>query len=61
MKVAIVHNHEPKSVEVTQKLLQLLKKNAIELDDYQPDLVISVGETGRCCLLFIGLVIVWIK
>lgn len=52
MKVAIVHNHERKSNDVTRNLLQLLKENAIEIDDHQPDLVISVGGDGTLLSAF---------
>ncbi|MBO0469761.1 NAD kinase [Enterococcus sp. DIV0242_7C1] len=52
MKVAIVHNHEHLSKEVTGRLLLLLKQNNIEIDEQQPELVISVGGDGTLLSAF---------
>ncbi|MGH2123335.1 NAD kinase, partial [Enterococcus faecalis] len=46
MNVAIVHNSEEKSKQVTKKLTTLLEQNQIQIDNLQPELVISVGGDG---------------
>ncbi|NAB27050.1 NAD kinase, partial [Enterococcus durans] len=43
MKVAIVHNQESKTLEVTERLKHLLEQAGIQTDEQQPELVISVG------------------
>ena len=55
MKVAIVHNSEEKSKQVTKQLTTLLEQNQIQIDNRQPELVISVGGDGT--LLSIDLII----
>lgn len=52
MRVAIVHNNEIKSQTVTRHLLTLFKKNKIEIDELQPELVISVGGDGTLLSAF---------
>ena len=57
MKVAIVHNSEEKSKQVTKQLTTLLEQNQIQIDNRQPELVISVVEMVRFFPLFIDLII----
>jgi NAD+ kinase len=52
MKVAIVHNIEDKSKAVTKRLAELLQQKNIQIDDHQPDLVISVGGDGTLLSAF---------
>ena len=52
MKVAIVHNNEEKSKEVTAQLLHLLASEGIEVSDHDPQLVISVGGDGTLLSAF---------
>lgn len=52
MKVAIVHNKEPKTLAVTERLKNLLAQANIKIDDQQPELVISVGGDGTLLALF---------
>lgn len=52
MRVVIVHNNEAKSQKVTRHLLMLFKKNQIEIDELQPELVISVGGDGTLLSAF---------
>lgn len=46
MKVAIYNNQEQKTLNVKKKLLDLLKPTKIEIDQKNPDLVISIGGDG---------------
>ena len=43
IRVAIVHNQESKSVEVTKRLTVLLEQSENKIDQENPELVISVG------------------
>ncbi len=52
MKVAIVHNSEEKSKQVTKQLTTLLEQNQIQIDNRQPELVISVGGDGTLLSAF---------
>ncbi|EMF0128045.1 NAD kinase [Enterococcus hirae] len=52
MKVAIVHNQEAKTIEVTERLKALLTQSAIQIDGQRPDLVISVGGDGTLLSAF---------
>ena len=42
MKVAIVHNSEEKSKQVTKQLTTLLEQNQIQIDNRQPELFIDL-------------------
>ncbi len=44
IRVAIVHNQESKSVEVTKRLTTLLEQSENMIDQDNPELVISVGR-----------------
>ncbi len=57
MKVAIVHNNEAKTLEVTERLVALLTQAGIKINEKNPELVISVGGDGTFFRLFIGLII----
>ena len=46
MRVAIIHNKEALSLEVAAKLRELLQKAHYQLDQDDPELVISVGGDG---------------
>ena len=46
IRVAIVHNQESKSVEVTKRLTTLLEQSENKIDQDNPELVISVGGDG---------------
>ena len=52
MKVAIVHNKEAKTIEVTERLNALLEQAGIQRDDHEPELVISVGGDGTLLSAF---------
>ncbi|MFV0560070.1 MAG: NAD kinase [Enterococcus sp.] len=52
MKVAIIHNDLPKSKQITKELKSLLRKEKIELDQKNPNLVISVGGDGTLLSAF---------
>lgn len=52
MKIAIVHNNQEKSKAITKKLLVLLKKNNLSIDENQPELIISVGGDGTLLSAF---------
>ncbi|MBX9040970.1 NAD kinase [Enterococcus durans] len=52
MKVAIVHNQESKTLEVTERLKHLLEQAGIQTDEQQPELVISVGGDGTLLSAF---------
>lgn len=52
MKVAIVHNREEKTQLVTQQLLELLHEAEIEIDEREPEIVISVGGDGTLLSAF---------
>lgn len=52
MRVAIVHNSEAKSKQVTHQLLTLFKEKKIEVDELHPELVISVGGDGTLLSAF---------
>ena len=46
MKVAIQNNDKPVSVKVAKKLQELLKKDNIELNQVNPDILITIGGDG---------------
>lgn len=46
MKVAIQNNDKPVSVKVAKKLEELLKKEKIELNQVNPDILITIGGDG---------------
>lgn len=52
MKVAIVANSKPQSQQVKADLKRMLSSQKIELDDLQPDVVISVGGDGTLISAF---------
>ncbi|EOH88900.1 NAD kinase [Enterococcus villorum] len=52
MKVAIVHNQESKTLQVTKRLKNLLAQANIQIDEQQPELVISVGGDGTLLSAF---------
>ncbi|MDH6363808.1 NAD+ kinase [Enterococcus sp. PF1-24] len=52
MKVAIVHNQGEKSQQVAQELKTLLAAAKIEIDEVQPELVISIGGDGTLLSAF---------
>lgn len=52
MKVAIVHNQESKTLEVTERLKHLLERAGIQTDEQQPELVISIGGDGTLLSAF---------
>ncbi|MBO0480835.1 NAD kinase [Candidatus Enterococcus courvalinii] len=52
MKVAIVHNNEAKTLEVTERLVALLTKAGIKINEKNPELVISVGGDGTLLSAF---------
>ncbi|MHC5248680.1 NAD kinase [Enterococcus sp. HY326] len=52
MKVAIVNNHEEKSLAVAKQLRDLLGQANIILDERNPELVISVGGDGTLLSAF---------
>ena len=52
MKVAIVHNQESKTLEVTERLKHLLEQAGIQTDEQQPEFVISVGGDGTLLSAF---------
>jgi len=52
IRVAIVHNQESKSVEVTKRLTTLLEQSENKIDQDNPELVISVGGDGTLLSAF---------
>ena len=52
IRVAIVHNQESKSVEVTKRLTVLLEQSENKIDQENPELVISVGGDGTLLSAF---------
>lgn len=52
MKVSIISNHSEKSRRTTAELKELIAKTTIELDEKQPDIVISVGGDGTLLSAF---------
>ncbi|MGX7173143.1 NAD kinase [Enterococcus ratti] len=52
MKVAIVHNQERKTVKATERLKNLLSQAGIQINEQQPELVISVGGDGTLLSAF---------
>ncbi|GFZ26212.1 NAD kinase [Lactobacillus corticis] len=46
MKVGIVHNDQPKTLQVVAHLMQLLKRYELPIDNKYPDVVITVGGDG---------------
>src|SRR5699024_6433816 len=52
MKIGIVQNQTPKSEAVYHKLRQLLKKNGLEVNNEEPDIVISIGGDGTLLSAF---------
>lgn len=52
MRVAIVYNRHPQTLQVVQKLENLLAKNHLVHNDDHPDVVISVGGDGTLLSAF---------
>lgn len=52
IKVAIVHNQEKKTLGILPTLMDLLRKNQIEVDEKNPEVVISVGGDGTLLSAF---------
>lgn len=52
MRIAIVQNHEKKTKEVAEKLINLLEQNNLVIDDLFPELVISIGGDGTLLSAF---------
>ncbi|AEV95062.1 NAD kinase [Pediococcus claussenii] len=46
MKVALYHSDRDTSVMVSEKLVELLRESKIEIDDKNPDVVITIGGDG---------------
>ncbi|AET30077.1 MULTISPECIES: NAD kinase [Leuconostoc] len=46
MKIAIFNNHAEHSVIIAKKLILAMKKNNVDIDDRNPDIVVSVGGDG---------------
>lgn len=51
-RVAIVNNHEEKSIKVTEQLVALLNESENVIDQKDPELVISVGGDGTLLSAF---------
>lgn len=52
VRIAIIHNHNKKSVAVAQELRALCLKNRLTLEEKNPDLVITVGGDGTLLSAF---------
>lgn len=52
MKIAIVQNETPKSLEVYQRLTGLLNDTSFEINEEEPDIVISIGGDGTLLSAF---------
>ncbi len=52
LRVAVVYNQQKQTIDVVQHLLKLLKKADIQLDEREPEIVISVGGDGTLLSAF---------
>ncbi|KAF1302285.1 NAD kinase [Enterococcus sp. JM9B] len=52
LRVAVVYNQQKQTIEVVQRLIDLLKKADITLDEHEPELVLSVGGDGTLLSAF---------
>ena len=52
MKVSIISNQKPQSLEATATLKKLLSQTEIQIDEIHPDIVISVGGDGTLLSAF---------
>ena len=64
MKIAIFNNHAEHSVIIAKKLILAMKKNNVDLDDRNPDIVVYVGGDGtlfkqKACVLLAFIQVIW--
>lgn len=72
MKIAIFNNHAEHSVIIAKKLILAMKKNNVDIDDRNPDIVVSVGGDGtllgafqsmlikqKACVLLAFIQVIW--
>jgi NAD+ kinase len=52
LRVALIHNQQNLSKEVSKKLLALLQENHIKIDEVNPEIVITVGGDGTLLSAF---------
>lgn len=54
LRVAVVYNQQKQTIEVVQRLIDLLKKQTSRLMNMNRSWFFLLGATERCCRLFIA-------